>query len=153
MLRYLFLLSFFAVILNVSALAANIRGRVISAETGEAITGATIRIEGTSHNAVSGLDGSFLIRGISKGEYKMTISMVSYATETINLKADDKTAPLDIVLRTTAKELGNVVVTAARDKSSDAAARNLERTTDRVLNIVSSLRWKEIIRAMDSMLS
>jgi len=138
MLRYLFLLSFFAVILNVSALAANIRGRVISAETGEAITGATIRIEGTSHNAVSGLDGSFLIRGISKGEYKMTISMVSYATETINLKADDKTAPLDIVLRTTAKELGNVVVTAARDKSSDAAARNLERTTDRVLNIVSS---------------
>ncbi len=85
------LISFFLLLfLHVSAMAITVRGRIVSGETGEPVTGATIRVDGTSYNAVTGLDGSFSIKDIPVGEYTLTISMIGYATVNRNLKVEEK---------------------------------------------------------------
>jgi TonB-dependent receptor len=130
----LFLLLF----VSVAAMAAVIKGRIISRETGEAITGAIIQANGSAYRAVSGLDGSFIIRDIPKGAYQITISMVGYVTESRSLKVEETVAPLEIELGTATNNLAEMRVNTTKGKSGDAGARNIERTSDRVMNVVSA---------------
>lgn len=52
---------------------ASITGRVLSAETGEPIGGAEIRLEGTRHGAVTSEDGLFRMESLPRGEHVLTI--------------------------------------------------------------------------------
>ncbi len=131
---FLFLLLF----LNISVMAHTIRGRVLSRETGEVLTGAVVQVEGTAHRAISGLDGSFIIRDISKGEYIIVISMMGYTAQSRQLKVEENMAPVIIELKIAARDLDDVVVSAVKEKSGDAGVRNLERTSARVMNVVSA---------------
>lgn len=118
------------------AMAHTIEGRIISAETGEPVTGAVIRVDGTNYRAISGLDGSFSIKGITKADYTLVVTMVGFTTETRKIKADDQ--HVDINLRSSQVMLKNVEVQTTRNKSDDASARNIEKTADRVMNLVSA---------------
>ncbi|MFT3826774.1 MAG: TonB-dependent receptor [Chitinophagaceae bacterium] len=129
---------FLFLFLSVSAMAYTVRGRIISKETGEPLTGAVVQAEGTAYRAISGLDGSFIIKDIPKGKYRITISMMGYAAETRSLEVEDNMQPLQIELTIAARNLNDVVVTATKEKSGDAGARNLERTSARVMNLVSA---------------
>lgn len=113
-----------------------ISGTIISEETGELITGALIRIEGTKYQAISGLDGSFTIKDIPAGDYKLVVSMVGYHTTSKNVKLNQQRQSVDFDLRTARTSLDEVTVTGS--KNGDAAARNKERTSSKVLNIVSA---------------
>lgn len=113
-----------------------IKGTVISEETGELITGAFIQIEGTRYKAISGLDGSFIIRDIPAGEYDLVVSMVGFHKASRHIKADQLQVSVEIELKTARASLDEVTVTGS--KSGDAGARNRERTASKVMNIVSA---------------
>lgn len=120
-------------------MSQTLRGSVISQQTGETVIGAVIKADGASYHAVSGLDGSFAIRNIRKGDYKIIISLVGFITETRNVKiADSVTVLPTIELRTDQKELSTVTVTGVKEKNNDAQARSLEKNADQVMNIVSA---------------
>ncbi|HVW62065.1 MAG TPA: carboxypeptidase-like regulatory domain-containing protein, partial [Puia sp.] len=116
-----------------------LKGSIVSEQTGEAVTGAVVKVDGTSYYAISGLDGSFIFRNIPAGDYKIIVSMVGFIAETRNMKLTNSSNVLPVIeLKTDRKELSSVVVSASREKNNDAQARNLEKNANQVMNIVSA---------------
>ena len=138
MLRLCYLL-IFSSLLILPAWAGTIRGRAIDATTGEQLIGATVRLEQTKLNAVTGLDGSFMLRNVPDGSYQLTVSYVSYKTAVRTvLVTNTDPLTLTIALQSADNQLLNeVVVTQKRDGFSDNTARSLERNALQVTNIVS----------------
>ncbi|MXV16561.1 TonB-dependent receptor [Hufsiella ginkgonis] len=135
--RIVTLLSF--LFMAAPAMSQTLRGLIISDQTGETIIGAVIKADGTTYHTVSGLDGSFVIRNMPKGDYKITVSMVGFITETRNLKLDNGIVVLPVIkLKTDQKELSTITITTTQQKNNDLQARNLERTANQVMNIVSA---------------
>ncbi|MBC3785881.1 TonB-dependent receptor [Spirosoma utsteinense] len=135
--RYLFVYFLF---FSTITLAATIRGRAVDAGTGQPIIGATLLIEGTPLHGVSGLDGSYVIRNVPAGNYRLRASYVSYQTllREVRLDANEQTLTVDLALATeTDRQIAEVTVVSKRDGASDRTARDLERNAPQVLNIVS----------------
>ena len=124
---------------SLSVSAQKISGLVVSKQTGEVLTGADIKAESTSYRAITGLDGSFLLKQIPKGSYLLHISMVGF--QPLNKRVELTGASLElpkIELDPATENLSSVIVTASGDKNDDAHARNLEKNSDRVMNVVSA---------------
>ena len=132
---YLFALTFLS---NVLA-AATLKGKLLEAGSGEPAIGVVVMIEGTDLNDVSGLDGTFTIRNLQKGSYKLIIRHISYATIQQDLAVSvDGIMELNFSLNTADEvKLNEVSVVGKRDGSSDNTARSLEKNAGQVMNIVS----------------
>ncbi len=120
--------------------AGTIRGRAIDATTGQPVIGATLVLENTKLYNVSGLDGSYSIKSIPVGTYKIRVSYVSYQTLTrdVEITSAEQIIMLDLPLETeNDRQLTEVTVKTKRDGSSDRTARDLERNALQVTNIVS----------------
>ena len=61
-----------------------ITGKVTDHETGEALVGATVRVEGTSFGATTDANGVFSIANISAGTYTLVSSYIGYQQVTIS---------------------------------------------------------------------
>jgi uncharacterized protein YfaS (alpha-2-macroglobulin family) len=57
-----------------SAGPGTLSGHVIAGEVGRALMGATVGIEGTGIEAVTGFDGSFTLSGVAPGEYVLVVT-------------------------------------------------------------------------------
>ena len=55
-----------------------LRGRILDSETGDPLMGVNIMVKGTYSGASSGLDGSYLIQGLSPGSYDLEVSYMGY---------------------------------------------------------------------------
>ena len=62
-----------------------VSGSVLSADDGEPIIGATIRVVGTSVGAISDADGKFSLSAPQSAK-KLEVSYVGYQTQTVNIK-------------------------------------------------------------------
>ena len=72
---------------------------------GDPLTGATIRVEGTSLAAAADIDGKFSIQGVKVGS-KLTVSFIGYAPVTVTWNGQ----PLDITMDDDSSLLEEVVV-------------------------------------------
>lgn len=126
-------------LLTVPALAGTIRGRAVDALTGEPIINATILLENTNWHDLSGLDGSYTLKNVPAGTYRLRISYLTHQTVLMEIRLEqEETVALDLKLEPAlSKELAEVNVVAKRDGSSDNTARSLEQKADQVMNIVS----------------
>ena len=61
------------------AQSGSITGQVTDAETGEALVGANVVLEGTSMGAATDSDGMYSISDVSAGTYTVTASVIGYA--------------------------------------------------------------------------
>ncbi len=115
----------------------NINGKIYDESTREPLTGATIVLEGTSHYAIAGLDGSFTIRGIPQGEYRVEISFISYKNrkEEVSLSESKE---LSFGLKPEVMNLGAVVVSTTRLRNTEASARAKERNALNTVNAISA---------------
>lgn len=115
---------------------ATLRGTVTDAETGEPLTGATIVFPGTPYYDVAGLDGSFQIRGVPYGEYRVEVSFVSYRPVDELLVVNAASITRTFRLQSEEFQLDGVDVTAQRDLTSEEGARATERLAPRVVNVM-----------------
>ncbi|GAB3643804.1 TonB-dependent receptor [Spirosoma arcticum] len=86
------------------------------------------------------MDGSYQIKNVPTGTYKIRISYVSYQTMTreVVVESAGQTITMDLSLTTeTDRQLTGVTIKAKRDGASDRNARDLERNALQVTNIVS----------------
>ena len=60
------------------ASTAVISGRVVDADTGEALTGVLVKISGTDREVFTDFDGEFVLRGIMPGDYDLVTKLISY---------------------------------------------------------------------------
>jgi outer membrane receptor protein involved in Fe transport len=108
------------VVSSAAAIAGNtgkIAGEIKDQQTGEALVGASIRLEGTSMGAASNLDGYYVILNIPPGKYRLVATAVGYTQRTVadvNVSLD-LTTTIDFKLSSAVVEMGEeVVVTATR---------------------------------------
>ncbi|MDH7461659.1 TonB-dependent receptor [Chitinophagaceae bacterium 26-R-25] len=135
--RIFFLL--FLTTFSLTSFAGVIKGRIVSHETGEVLTGAVVQIEATHYTGVTGLDGSFTIKNVPAGNYNLQFSMVGYQMASQKLEVtNDGVQSLNIELSTSSTTLSSVIVTAAKDKNGETGARSLERNANQVMNIMSA---------------
>jgi len=74
------------VYLSPSAQSTTITGRVIEAETGKAIAGATVTVPETGATAKTASDGVYMISGISLLEFTVTAAATGYNTSAIGIQ-------------------------------------------------------------------
>lgn len=138
MCRYLIcMVLFFSVFSGLKA--ATIKGSAKDAKTGEELIGATIYIKELKVGTVSGLDGSYILKSIPKGNYTIQCSYVSYQTierKILVAETGDQNADFGLIPQNT--ELDEVNVVAHSDKSTDVSARSSERNSNQVINVVSA---------------
>jgi iron complex outermembrane receptor protein len=92
-----------------------IHGNVIDAQSGEALPGANVQVQGTVLGSVTDLRGAFVIKRVPAGTYTLRASFVGYQTvsATVRVKADS-IAQKKFLLEPSTIEIADVVVTASR---------------------------------------
>jgi outer membrane receptor protein involved in Fe transport len=121
----------FALTINIvlAGTTGKIAGRVVDKETGEPLIGINVVVKGTSLGAATDMDGYYAILSVPPGMHTIIVSMVGYATVTVNeiRVLIDQTATVNIELTSQAIEAGVVEVIAERhvvkkDVSSSVSA-------------------------------
>ncbi len=124
-----------------TVLAGTIRGKIVDATTGEAMVGITIQLREIHRTTFTGLDGSYTFKNIPQGSYTLTAVGISYqATEqSVALTSNEQTLIQDISLTRNQTNLQQATVVAGRTSgATDAGARQLEKISDNVVNILST---------------
>lgn len=104
----------FLPILLYSQTTGKISGKVIDAETGEAMIGANVILVGTQTGAATGEDGTFYIINVPPKVYTVKVRMVGYGTVVFNdvTVSVNRTIELPIQMKVASIEGEEVVVTA-----------------------------------------
>ena len=145
---YLTLLLCFFSVAVLAQEKGQISGVIIDGESGETIIGATVRITGTSIGDATDLDGKYSIRKLEAGTYSVTVSYISYSTQTITdiIVNSGKTTIINVTLQTDVANLDEVVVTAEAIKSGEAGLLSIQRKAVPVQDGISA---EEISRSTD----
>jgi hypothetical protein len=112
--------------------AGKIAGVVIDSESGVALPGATVIIEGTSIGTSTDEDGEYFILNVPVGTYTVEASLIGYQTiiQTQVTVLLDLTTPLDFELNSTPIELKEGVTVVA---SRPLIQKDLTSSTDMVI--------------------
>ena len=137
--RSFIVISILMLSLSLPASSATIQGLVSDANTKESLIGSTIYIEELKTGITSGLDGTYLLKHIPSGSYTISCKLLGYNSfkKSISI-SDNEVLVLDISLSPKNNELKEIGISAHYVKSTDLSARNLERNSDRELNVVSA---------------
>ncbi len=123
-----FLLITFFALCTVPALCQSVRGRVLSADGGEALPGAAVIVRDRNAWCVSDANGRYELSGIGGGEVTAEVVLLGYARQTIRLNLANDTISLDIRMKADNLKLDEVVVTAQRG-SEIGTSYSIDRTT------------------------
>jgi len=122
-----------------------LRGGVLDKQTGEPLQGATIEIEGKEPTGVknkihlmAGLDGTFLLRNVRPGDYKIKVNAVGYDKYEAEITLQDGGKPIRIDLERHQTELMTVQISGGRDRGSEKASIMADRRADIVQNSLSA---------------
>ncbi len=115
--------------LIVLAQTGTVAGTVTDAESGEALAGANVVIEGTSLGAAADADGNFSIANVSAGTATITASVIGYEgdSRTVNV-TDGGTATVNFALAPSAIMLSALEVLADRaTRATPVAYSNVDK--------------------------
>lgn len=132
----------FSILLPITFLLAGtvgkITGTVVDSESGEALAGVNILVQGTMQGAASDADGYYVILNVPVGQYDVKASYIGYKEivvrgVSVNL---DLTTELNFELERTVLEFEQVTVTAERPMiRKDETNTNVIRTADEIENL------------------
>lgn len=92
-----------------------IQGRVVDAQTGEALPGANVQILGSLLGAGADAKGAFVIKRVSPGAYTLRASLIGYQTARAEVTVEvDSVSRVAFALNASTLEMNEVVVTASR---------------------------------------
>ena len=113
---------------------AILKGKVTDAATGEPMTGANITINNQQQTVL--LDGTYTFKNIKPGTYNIQINYVAYKSiqQTIQIS---NTIIKNFQLQPIVNELTAVTIQSGK-VSNETQARNLEKNSDQLVNILSA---------------
>src|SRR2546421_420444 len=117
-----FLLSVFS-----SALFAQsglVKGTVKDATTGEAIIGASVSYA-PGKGAVTDIDGNFILKIDSSGQYAITVSYIGYETKKQNVKIESEPVTINFSLQVKTLDEVEVIADVAKIRVTPVAFSNI----------------------------
>ncbi|WP_343565850.1 TonB-dependent receptor [Sphingobacterium sp.] len=123
-----------------AAYATKIKGKVLDAQTGEAIVGATVLLEQSGLSTKTQLDGSFEFKGLAAGTAKIHIRHVAYGELISEIEIEKENTPhFTFQLTSSEQTLMEVTVKGRRNGGDDdPSARRLEKNASQIMNVVSA---------------
>lgn len=111
-----FLLVFLLASVELRAQSGKITGKILDAESGEPLIGATVGIKGTTQGAVADIDGNYLMLNVEPGIYVLEARYIGYATLAVQevIVRTDLTTEQDFKLDLESFEGEEIVVVATR---------------------------------------
>lgn len=123
-----------------------IRGTVIDGETGEALIGVAVVIDGTTNGSPTDLDGQFQIKA-DPGTYNLTVSFISFTKVSITdvvVKEGEVTALGTISMNSAAQQLDAVEITAKAVRNTEASMVTMKKKSARLIDGVSAANFKKV---------
>lgn len=121
-----------------------LKGKITDKETGEALLGSTISVEGTSVGVSADLDGNYSL-ALEEGTHTILIQFISYQVsrvENIQIKTGEVT-PLNIGMISDAAQLEEVVISGSVLKDSEAGLVSFQRKSGNVVDGISTESFKK----------
>ncbi len=120
--------------------AGTLKGIVLDKQSDEPIIGALVMLKGTQYVTTTGLDGSYVIKNVSKGEYTVEIQYTSFEKyeNKITVNDDAQTIALNINLSEKSSVLNEVQIKGKYKAGTAEEARNLEKNSENVMNVMSA---------------
>jgi outer membrane receptor protein involved in Fe transport len=139
MFKHVILLFLFSIQIVVGY-AQQIKGVVLDSATKEELIGAVVYIKDNKINDVAGFDGSYRIKHVPVGTYTIGAQFIGYnkMEKTIVVKDSTQVLTINFLLIPLISNLGEVEIVAEYENGSDGQARNIEKNSDNVLNVLSS---------------
>ena len=128
-------------LVNHASFSQVIKGRATDASTGEALVGASVKLQGTNFSTLVKVDGSFIFTKIPVGTYTVVITYTGYKTseQPVVVKVlPSQTSTVNILLSPISTELQSVTINTASSYDKDRGAKRLERMADPILNVLSA---------------
>ena len=118
----------------------SIGGKISDKSTNEDLIGANVFIVGTSTGTSSDIDGSYSIRSLAPGKYKIRFSYISYQTMIVDniLIEAGKDTRVNVQLEPATTELNEIVVSAEALRSTEAAILNIQKNSLSIVDGVSA---------------
>ena len=130
----------FLILAVFSASAAVVKGNVTDA-TGEAVIGATVKLDNTENVVVTDVDGNFSLLGVSNGKHSIEISYTFYKTQVMAVDVND-VSQIKVTLQPESRELKEVVVTAQVKRNTETSMIAAQRQSLVIQTGVSSQQIK-----------
>ncbi len=124
-------------------------GKIIDAETGEELIGATMMIKGTAIGAATDLDGNYTISSIDPGTYTFLCQFISYDTQVFdNVEINDgKVTIINVKLSTVSVGLDEVEIKAKMENRTEAALLTVQKKS---ANVIDGISAQQMSRSGDS---
>ncbi|PIB34614.1 TonB-dependent receptor [Reichenbachiella sp. 5M10] len=125
-----------------------ISGQVIDEESGEALIGATVTIQGTSTGAVADVAGEFTLEGLDYGSYTVLFNFVGYAEKKQTVELNNSVLRLEpVALNSSSIGLEEVMVLAsvAVDRQTPVAVSTVKAA--QIESKIGSQEFPEILKA------
>ena len=122
-----------------------LRGKVIDAETGEGLFGATISKQGTTTGTSADFDGNYSL-SLEAGIYTIEFRFFSYETKTVSEIEiiAEKVTSLNIELGESTEQLEEVVITAKLLRDTDVALMSVQKKSANTVDGISSQAFKKL---------
>lgn len=114
-------------------------GRVVDSSTNLSLSGVSVTAAGSSKGTATISDGTYIL-SLPPGTYTVRYSYTSFATKEVPnvvIKKGDVTL-LDIAISSSKNQLDNVVITASRNRSPQASAFNIQRTSSASSSVIGA---------------
>ncbi|GGN07208.1 ligand-gated channel [Dyadobacter beijingensis] len=117
-----------------------LHGRIVNAEQ-QAISGASVALQGAATGTVTDTDGQFSLRGIAPGTYVLSVSNVGYTAYTQSLRiTKGKNVFLNLQLSESKQELEEVLVSAAMHRYQVLSSNSSTRSNTPLLSTPQSVQ-------------
>ena len=133
-------LLFFLTVAVFAQSTGKIVGKIVDAETNEAMPGVNVVVLDTQTGAASDLDGNYLISNLAPGEYNLRFTFISYTTVNVDKVTvrPGRETKIDIALRPSVLEMGEVVVAAEALKTSEFSVLNVQKNANYIVDGISA---------------
>lgn len=106
-----------------------VSGTVTDSDTGDALPGAQVVLEGTTLGAVSDNDGKYSIAGVTSGTYTVTAQFVGFNSQSKVVSVRNSSVTVDFSMQFYSQALGALEVFASRavDRKTPVAFTNVDK--------------------------
>ncbi len=122
------------------AFLGTISGSVVDAQTGEALIGVTVALDGTKLGAITDLDGKYTIKRVPAGTYVLRISMIGYTATQITEVEVTSAEPVSVsvALKPQMVETKSIDVVAKAERNNEASLLKLRQKSNSVSDAISA---------------
>lgn len=123
-----------------SSKAGKITGTLVDQETGKALPGAVVMLEGTTMGAAADLHGTFAIYNVPVGTYNVVIQLIGYSKTTVTAVevTAGEAASVDVALQSEVLTGQTVTVTAKALRNTEASLLKERQRSEAVSDAISA---------------